>query len=124
MLEKKPSVEPVPGDSAVVSVGKIAAKEASFSVTLDRPGVLVVGEVYYKDWKATVDGQPAEILKANHVLRAVALPAGKHDVIFKYDSSVVKEGATVSIVTFIVTLVACLVAALWRRGGAAWNRSS
>ena len=124
MLEKKPPVEPVPGDSAEVSVGKIAAKEASFAVTLDRPGVLVVGEVYYKDWKATVDGQPAEILKANHVLRAVALPAGKHDVIFKYDSSVVKEGATVSIVTFIVTLVACLVAALWRRGGAAWNRSS
>jgi len=124
MLEKKPPVEPVPGDSAEVSVGKIAAKEASFSVTLDRPGVLVVGEVYYKDWKATVDGQPAEILRANHVLRAVALPAGKHDVIFKYDSSVVKEGATVSIVTFIVTLVACLVAALWRRGGAAWNRSS
>jgi len=124
LLEKKPALEPVPGDSAVVSVGKIAAKESSFSVTLDRPGVLVVGEVYYPDWKATVDGQPAEVLKANHVLRAVALTAGKHEVVFKYDSSVVKEGATVSIVTFIVTLVACLVAALSRRGGATWKRSS
>jgi hypothetical protein len=124
MLEKKPAVEPVPGDSAMVSVGKIAAKEASFAVTLDRPGVLVVGEVYYPDWKATVDGQPAEMLKANHVLRAVALPAGKHEVVFKYDSSVVKEGATVSIVTFVITLAACLVAALSRRGGAKWNRSS
>lgn len=124
LLEKKPAVEPLPGDSAVVSVGKIAARESSFSVTLDRPGVLVVGEVYYPDWKATVDGQPAEMLKANHVLRAVALPAGKHDVVFKYDASVVKEGATVSIVTFVITLAACLVAALSRRRGATWNRSS
>lgn len=124
LLDRKPSIEPAPGDSAAVSVGKISAKESSFSVTLDRPGVLVVGEVYYPDWKATVDGQPAEVLKANHVLRAVALPAGKHDVVFKYDASVVKEGATVSIVTFLLTLAACLVAALWRRGGATWNRSS
>ncbi len=124
LLEKKPAVEPVAGDSAVVNVGKIAAKESSFSVTLDRPGVLVVGEVYYKDWKATVDGQPAEILKANHVLRAVALPAGKHDVVFKYDSALVRKGATVSVVTFALTLLAWVGALVVWRKGTAWNRSS
>ncbi|HKW14950.1 MAG TPA: YfhO family protein, partial [Candidatus Krumholzibacteria bacterium] len=125
MLESKPSIEPEPGDSATVTVVKPeGAKGSAFHVTLDRPGILVVSEVYYKDWKATVDGKPAEMLHANHVLRAVALPAGEHEVVFRYDASLVKEGATVTVVTFALTLIACLVAALSRRGGARWNRSS
>jgi hypothetical protein len=126
LLETKPSIEPQPGDSATVTVVKPeGAKESAFRVTLDRPGILVVSEVYYKEWKATVDGRPAEVLHANHVLRAVALPAGSHEVVFKYDSSVVKEGAVVSITTFTLTLLACVVAVLWRRRKEArWNRSS
>jgi hypothetical protein len=125
MLEKKPAIEPQPGDSATVTVVKPeGAKESAFHVTLDRPGILVVSEVYYPDWTAMVDGKPAEMLHANHVLRAVALPAGAHDVVFRYDASVVKAGATVSIVTFMITLVACVLAALSRRGGVRWNRSS
>jgi hypothetical protein len=124
LLDRKPSIEPEPGDSATVTVGKIGAKQASFAVTLDRPGILVVAEVFYQDWKATVDGLPADVLHADHVLRAVALPAGHHEVVFHYDASVVREGATVSIVTFTLTLVACVVAALSRRRGMRWNRSS
>lgn len=124
LLDQKPAIEPVPGDSAAVTVVKLGAKESSFEVTLDRPGIVVVSEVYYKDWKATVDGAPAEILRANHVLRALALPAGKHDIVFRLDSSLVREGATVSITTFALTLVAWAGALLLRRKGSRWNRSS
>jgi hypothetical protein len=125
LLETKPSIEPQPGDSATVTVVKPeTAKESAFHVTLDRPGILVVSEVYYKDWRALVDGRPAEMLSANHVLRAVALPAGTHDVVFRYDASLVRKGATVSITTFALTLLACAGATLLRRKGTRWNRSS
>jgi len=124
MLDKKPAVEPVPGDSAAVTVVKLGAMESSFQVTLDRPGIVVVSEVYYQDWKATVDGAPAEMLRADHVLRAVALPAGHHEIVFHYDASLVREGATISITTFTLTLLAWAGAALLRRKGARWNRSS
>jgi hypothetical protein len=125
LLEARPAIEPQPGDSATVTVVKAeTGKESAFHVTLDRPGILVVSEVYYKDWRATVDGKPAEILHANHVLRAVALSQGPHDVVFRYDASLVRKGATVSIVTFTLTLGACMVAALSRRRGAPWKRSS
>jgi len=124
LLEKKPSIEPVPGDSAAVSVVHLGGKASTFAVTLDRPGILVVSEVYYKDWKASVDGQPAEILRANHVLRAIALSAGKHTVDFRYDAALVREGATVSIAAFALTLLAWVGASVLRRKGWRWNRLS
>lgn len=124
LLDRKPDIEPVPGDSATVRAVKIGAKEALFQTTLDRPGIVVVSEVYYKNWRATVDGAPVETLRANHVLRALALPAGRHDIAFHYDASLVREGATVSIVTFTLTLLAFAGALVWRRKGPRWNRSS
>jgi hypothetical protein len=125
LLETKPPFEPQPGDTATVTMVKPeGAKESAFHVTLDRPGILVVSEVYYKEWKAFVDGKPAGMLHANHVLRAVALNAGTHDVVFKYDSSIVKEGAVVSITTFTLTLLAWVAATLLRRKKKPWNRSS
>jgi hypothetical protein len=64
------------------------------------------------------------MLRADHVLRAVALPAGHHEIVFHYDASLVREGATISITTFTLTLLAWAGAALLRRKGARWNRSS
>jgi hypothetical protein len=124
LLEDKPSVEPVPGDSASVTVERLDPAESAFRVTLDRPGILVVSEVYYKDWKATVDGVPAGVMRANHVLRAVALPAGRHEIVFRYDGSLVREGAVVSITTFTLALLAWAGASLVRRKGTRWSRSS
>ncbi|HEX6790474.1 MAG TPA: hypothetical protein VF247_04110 [Candidatus Krumholzibacteria bacterium] len=125
MLDKKPSIEPAAGDSAAsVTVVKADAQHQLYQVALDRPGLLVVSEVYYPDWKATVDGAPAEVLRANHVLRAVALPAGRHEISFHYDSSRVREAAAISITTFALTLLAGAAAWLFRRKGAPWKASS
>jgi uncharacterized membrane protein YfhO len=84
----------------------------------------VLSEVYYPDWKATVDGATAEVLRANHVLRAVALPAGNHEVVFKYDGALVRKSASISITTFALTLLALAGAVMARRKGARWKASS
>ena len=48
-------------------------------------GLAVISEIYYPEgWSATVDGQPATILRANYVLRAIEIPAGKHSVEFTF----------------------------------------
>lgn len=47
-------------------------------------GFLVLTDTYYPGWHARVDGQEVEILKANHLFRAVRLPAGTHRVEFHY----------------------------------------
>jgi hypothetical protein len=59
--------------------------ELEIEAELDRPGLLVVADLWYPGWKAEVDGQPAPILRANHTLRGVELPAGKHQVRMVYE---------------------------------------
>jgi hypothetical protein len=46
--------------------------------------LLVLSEVYFPGWTATVDGEPAPIHRANFAFRAVSLPEGKHIVEFRY----------------------------------------
>lgn len=50
-----------------------------------RDAVLVLGERDYPGWSATVDGQPTPVVRANYVLRAVYLPAGRHEIELRFE---------------------------------------
>ena len=61
--------------------------------------VLVVSEIFYPGWKATIDGRPARILLADYLLRGVAVPAGRHKVEMSYSLPSGYLGAVISIST-------------------------
>ncbi len=63
------------------------------------PTVLVVSEIFYPGWVATVDGQPAPILLTDYLLRGVVLPAGRHKVEMRYTAPAARTGAIISVLT-------------------------
>lgn len=59
-----------------------------YETVSDVPRLLVLSEIWYKGndyWKSTIDGKPANHIRANYALRAVEVPAGKHTVKFEYE---------------------------------------
>ena len=48
-------------------------------------GILLLNDRFYDGWSVTVDGKPAEMLRANFIMRGVALEAGDHRVEFRYN---------------------------------------
>ena len=78
--------------------------QAKIRAILSQPGYLVLSDTFYPGWRATVDGERIQILRANGAFRAVALEAGTHEVWFQYRPR--------SFVTGVVCSVAALAGAL------------
>jgi uncharacterized membrane protein YfhO len=77
-------------------------------------GLLVLSEAYYPAWKAYVDGRPVPLYVADHVLRAVPVPSGEHTVELRYESSPLRVGLAVSLISYLV-LIALAVAGTRRK---------
>lgn len=58
--------------------------EIDIAVTTHAAGYLVLNDVWHPWWQATVDGRPTPVLRANVMFRAVAVPAGRHRVAFRF----------------------------------------
>ena len=74
--------------------------------------LLVIGEKYYNWWYASVDGQKAEIVPVNHVLRGVYLTPGSHKVEFIFDPLPFKIGKYLTLAS--LTFFALLMIREWR----------
>jgi uncharacterized membrane protein YfhO len=61
------------------------------------PALLVLTDTHYAGWRATVDGEPTPILRADHAFRGVRLEPGRHQVIFRYAPTSVRLGTLVSL---------------------------
>jgi hypothetical protein len=73
-----------------------------------KDGLAVFSEIYYNDhkgWEALIDGKPAEHIRANYVLRAMKVPAGKHKIEFVFDSKSFATGQKVSLGSSVALLL-------------------
>src|SRR5438067_578060 len=77
--------------------------------------LLRVADLWYADWTATVDGARADVLKADYLLRAVAVPAGRHRVAFRFESRAVRAGLFLSLASLAAVLALLGADALLRR---------
>ncbi len=110
-----PAAAPRPASRAALA--RYGQTHVVVQATARQPGLLILGDLYHPGWQVTVDGQPAELLRANHVLRGVMLPAGEHQVEFHFRPSSLLRGGLISLAALL--LAAGLLALDWRQRRAA-----
>jgi hypothetical protein len=90
--------------AGTVSIESYANSRIALNAEMQRAGWLVLSEMFYPGWHATVDDVPANIYRANYLFRAIPLPPGSHQVelYFMPDSFVL--GAAISLGTLLLLL--------------------
>ncbi len=88
---------PAPGDrQPSAQVVDERSDQVIVEATLGAPGLLVLADVDYPGWQASVDGVAVPIYRTNGIVRGVLLPAGSHRVQFWFDPPGLTLGAAVS----------------------------
>jgi hypothetical protein len=85
-----------PGEASRIAILEHTSLRVAISVETKTAGLLVLSDTYYPGWTADLDGKPVEILRADGVMRAVAVPTGTHTVRFRYAPRSLQLGAAVS----------------------------
>jgi hypothetical protein len=89
-------------------ITRYTPEEVVVEASTDAPGYLLLTDTFYPGWRASVDGQPAEIVRADEMFRAVRLGPGRHQVIFRYQPDSVTWGAWISAAALLLWLAALI----------------
>jgi hypothetical protein len=103
-----PEGTPIPAPSTPTGASRIVEwkpDRVRIEADLVSPGYVVLVDTYDPSWRATVDGAPADILRANVAFRAVRLPAGRHLVEMACRPASVRLGLAISALTAAALLV-------------------
>jgi len=115
LLESAPGITLDGSGSGSAKITRYDASVIDVSVKTDKPGILLMSEVWYPAWHPYIDGKEAPLLIANSSLRAVAVPAGDHEISFRFESSAFSTGTWVTLVTLLGSLVGVVLLGLRRR---------
>ncbi len=112
--EARDAIDALGGEDSrfIVVENTTQPERLAWTVTTDRPGLLFVSDAYYPGWTASIDGQPADILRANIAFRAVLVPAGEHQIEMRYEPRSFRYGAAISLVALALTAAIAMLSFL------------
>lgn len=93
------------------------ANELKYSVQTPTGGVLVMSDIYYPGWTATLDGKDIPVGRVNYILRAVVVPAGEHVLVMKFDPKTVHTTEAIAYGSYVILLLILVIVGIaeWRR---------
>jgi hypothetical protein len=119
--------DPIPGPqspasstnqpSGTVQFASYAPKRIELRAQAVAPSVLLLNDRFDPNWKVTVDGKPATLLRCNYVVRGVQVPQGNHLVLFRYEPSTTYLYVSVAALIVGLALIGFLVATRTKENG-------
>jgi hypothetical protein len=90
------------------------SQSVAIHTTLPRPGLLVLNDTNYPGWNAYLDGRRVTIIPADYLFRGVLVPAGTHQIDFRYEPQSLRTGLWITAYG-LVALIAYFISAACRR---------
>ena len=85
--------DPAPDSSATIQLASYDNDEIKYSTQSATNQFAVFSEIYYPaGWNAYIDGKKTDYAKVNYVLRGMPVPAGKHEIVFKFEPTSYSNG--------------------------------
>ena len=110
-----------PDSLSSVTLVAYEPNDLKYEVDSEKGGVVVFSEIYYPGWQAYIDGVEAPHGRADYILRAMNVPAGKHTVEFKFDPKSLHTTETIAFIALGLLAVAVLLL-LVLQGKALWEK--
>lgn len=107
--------DPIPAPAAAgtntastpVTFASYAPKHIVLKAAAAAPSVLLLNDQFDRDWKVTVNGQPAPLLRCNYVMRGVQVPAGPVEVAFHFRPSL--SGMKITLAAMLAGVAGCVL---------------
>jgi hypothetical protein len=100
---------PASGPAGAARITTYEPERVVVEASADRPAAVVLTDLHFPGWKATVDGEPADVHRVDYLLRGVAIPAGRHRVELSYEPLSFRAGWIVSLLALAGLAVAVAV---------------
>jgi hypothetical protein len=94
-------------------IDRYAPESVLISAEAPEGGWLVLSDLYYPGWEATVDGVAVPVYQANYLFRAVELPPGRHQVRFAFRPASLRAG----VLTCLLALAVLAATRVWQPRG-------
>ncbi len=83
--------------------------ELKYRYSAEQEQLTIFSEIYYPHgWQAYIDGEAVPHFRANYVLRAMVVPAGEHEITFKFEPEVVKTGSQIALASTAILVLLLL----------------
>jgi len=102
-------VGPADAPAGTCALDSYANNRLQATCQVQRPALAVFVEQYDKGWRATLDGQPAPIARANLIMRAVAVGPGEHRITMEFGTPGLRAGALLTLLSLVLLLVLLLL---------------
>jgi len=115
VVEGGDPLDVTPSGAATIGLAAFNLNEIRLDVTTPADAYLVLSEVWYPGWRATVDGQPSPVLRANYAFRAVRLGPGQHQVQLTFAPASWTAGLAISGLTALALIAWGILKSYYRR---------